>query len=70
MRLLSWRRAERLRGYSAPCRAFADHIARQLYGFKTNRAKAFAEFMKGIADGLNDDDIIAAASYVASLNPS
>jgi cytochrome c553 len=47
------------------------YIARQLYSFKNGVRKGdYADIMKSIADGLNDDDIIAVASYVASLNPS
>ena len=47
------------------------YIARQLYSFKNAVRKGdYADVMKSIADSLTDDDIIAAASYVASLNPS
>jgi len=47
------------------------YIARQLYSFKNGVRKGdYADVMKSIADSLTDDDIIAAASYVASLNPS
>jgi cytochrome c553 len=47
------------------------YIARQLYSFKNELRKGpYAEIMKGIADSLTEDDIIAAAAYVASLNPS
>jgi len=47
------------------------YIARQLYSFKNGVRKGdYADVMKSIVDGLNDDDILAVASYVGSLNPS
>jgi cytochrome c553 len=46
------------------------YIARQLYQFKNGLRKGgYADVMKDIASGLNDDDIIAAAAYVGSLDP-
>ena len=46
------------------------YIARQLYQFKNGLRKGgYADVMKDIASGLNDDDIIAAATYIGSLDP-
>jgi len=47
------------------------YIARQLYSFKNGVRKGdYADVMKSIAGSLTDDDILAVASYVGSLNPS
>jgi cytochrome c553 len=47
------------------------YVARQLYSFKNGVRKGpMADIMKGVAENLTDDDIIAIASYVATVNPS
>jgi cytochrome c553 len=47
------------------------YIARQLYSFKNGLRKGGnADTMKDIVSKLNDDDIIAVASYIATLDPS
>jgi cytochrome c553 len=47
------------------------YIARQIYSFKNNVRKGpMAEIMKNVVGKLSDNDVIAVASYVSSLNPS
>ena len=47
------------------------YIARQIYSFKNGVRKGpMAEIMKNVVAKLSDDDVIAVASYVSSLNPS
>ena len=47
------------------------YIARQIYSFKSGVRKGpMAEIMKNVVAKLSDDDVIAVASYVSSLNPS
>jgi cytochrome c553 len=46
-------------------------IARQLFAFKAgDRAGALAALMRPVVEKLTEDDIIAIAAYVASLDPS
>ena len=46
-------------------------IARQLFAFKVgDRAGALAVLMKPVVEKLSEDDIIAIAAYVGSLDPS
>jgi cytochrome c553 len=46
------------------------YIARQLYSFRNGlRTGGIAEVMKITIEDLNDDDIIAAAAYIGSLDP-
>jgi cytochrome c553 len=46
-------------------------IARQLYAFKAgDRAGAMSAMMRPVVEKLTDDDIIAIAAHVASLDPS
>jgi cytochrome c553 len=46
-------------------------IARQLFAFKAgDRAGAMAALMRPVVEKLTDDDVIAIAAYVASLDPS
>jgi cytochrome c553 len=47
------------------------YIARQLYSFKNGlRTGQNAEIMKGVAQNLTDDDIIAVAAYISSRDAS
>jgi len=47
------------------------YIARQIYSFKNGVRKGpMAEIMKNVVGKLSDNDVIAVASYVSSLNPS
>jgi cytochrome c553 len=47
------------------------YIARQIYSFKNDVRKGpFAEIMKNVVGKLSDDDVIAVASYVSTLDPS
>jgi cytochrome c553 len=47
------------------------YIARQIYSFKNGVRKGdHAEIMKNVVAKLSDDDVVAVASYISSLNPS
>jgi cytochrome c553 len=47
------------------------YIARQIYSFKNGVRKGqYAEIMKEVVAKLSDEDVVAIASYVSSLNPS
>jgi cytochrome c553 len=47
------------------------YIARQLYSFKSGlRTGPNADIMKGVAQNLTDDDIIAVAAYISSRDAS
>jgi len=49
----------------------AINLARQLFAFKVgDRAGALADLMRPVVQNLADDDIIAIAGYVASLEPA
>lgn len=46
------------------------YIMRQLYNFKTNaNSSSFGAQMRKVVENLTEDDMIALAAYVASLNP-
>ena len=47
------------------------YIARQIYSFKNGiRKGGQADVMKDVVAKLNDEDVVAVASYISSLNPS
>jgi cytochrome c553 len=47
------------------------YIARQIYSFRSGVRKGdHAEIMKNVVAKLNDEDVVAVASYISSLNPS